>query len=70
MPAETAKDGDRRATLKPFVLKWAEDAPARMLWSPDAVFSAPVHGLDSAIVSEPDQIESTGGPDTQDCTHT
>jgi hypothetical protein len=54
--------------VEPFVLKWAEQAPAESLWSRQSVFSAPVNGLDISMATETEHPETTGGHDTQDST--
>jgi hypothetical protein len=70
MPAAIAEDKTTPAGLKPFVLKWAEDTPPEQLWSQRSVFSTPVHGLDVAMVGEPENVESTGHVDRSDTTAT
>jgi hypothetical protein len=70
MPPAIAEDKSTPAGLKPFALKWAEEAPAQQLWSQRSVFSAPVNGLDIAMVGEPENHETTGGPDMLDTTST
>ena len=69
MTARTIEEKETTA-LKPFVLKWAEQAPVELLWSRNSVFSTPVNGLDISMVMVPDYPESTGGADTHDSTST
>jgi len=70
MPAKHKEDSAPQATLEPFVLKWAEEAPADWIWSERSVFSGPVNGLDVSMLMESDHVETTGERDTADSTNT
>ena len=64
----TAEDGKERS-VRPFVLKWAEETPESLFWSHRSVFSPPVNGLDVYLtVREADTCETTTPGDTADST--
>lgn len=70
MSSPTVSENEKKAGIKPFVLKWAEKTPERFLGSYRSVFSPAVNGLDIWQVAEPDVYTTTGGGDTADCMHT
>ena len=71
MAANQMAESEEAPGLKPFVLKWAENAPEELLGSRRSVFSDAVKGLDlAAAANEPDRPETTSPNDTLDCTNT
>jgi hypothetical protein len=69
MPVEPIGSA-RKVSVRPFVLKWAENTPEELLWGRMSVFSEAVKGLDISLAIEGDKPESTGNVDTADTSHT
>jgi hypothetical protein len=70
MPAIRVVDKEKNADVTPFTLKWAESAPESSFWSHRSLFCLAVNGLDIYLATEGDKPESTGNPETADCTNT
>jgi hypothetical protein len=70
MAASTITEDQENNSVCPFVLKWAESAPESSFWSHRSLFCSAVNGLDIYLVTEGDKPESTGNPETADCTNT
>jgi hypothetical protein len=70
MPATTIDDKGKSSGVTPFTLKWAESAPESSFWSHRSLFCSAVNGLDIYLAIEGDKPESTGNPETADCTNT
>jgi hypothetical protein len=63
-------DDQKSKSVRPFVLKWAENAPENFSWSHRSLFSSAVNGLEIYLVLESDKPESTGTGETADSTNT
>ena len=71
MPANQITESEEAPGLKPFVLKWAENAPEKLLGSRTSVFSDAVKGLDLAgTAGETDRPEITSPNAVLDTTST
>lgn len=70
MTATTIADKGKNSGVTPFTLRWAESAPESSFWSHRSLFCSAVNGLDIYLVTEGDKPESTGNPETADCTNT
>ena len=46
MAGEIIAEDRKGRSVRPFVLKWAEETPESLFWSHRSVFSPPVNGLD------------------------
>jgi hypothetical protein len=60
MSLDLRSGNDENTDFSPFSLKWAEQAPAELLWTHRSLFSPTINGLELHQATETDNPETTG----------